>query len=425
MRGTAFLVSVFIACFACSSARARVMDSDVYSVAVLGLRSPEGDDDVARSMTDALRSVAKSVPQWNVLERPVSMSQMMLVNGCDEVDTTCLAAIARGLNVDRLVYGSVKSAGSPSRPNFDVTLNLFDRATNAIKATESQFIENTETKKLSKQAQSLIARLTAPDAGRLVLNTNVLNAEVLLDGQPVGQTSDQKLVLDSVPSGEHTLEVSAVDHKRYSSAVSVRKGEETTLIVTLERASAADVAAESEVPPEALVSNSSSSTDGKPRGGSLSWLGYTLLGVGAASAIAWGVSMYIVEHNYNQDDTYQRYRDAYANQTVDACDEALDGNPPAGGNGNGDFSLSKFQGMCRAGRTWQTLQWVFLGTAVAAVGAGSVVLLTQGGKNDARPSRERAALGLSRERNVRPSPRFMLTPQVSQRELGMQATLRF
>ena len=45
------------------------------SVVVLGLRSVEGDDDLANTITEELRVAAKSVTGWAVLERSVFVGQ--------------------------------------------------------------------------------------------------------------------------------------------------------------------------------------------------------------------------------------------------------------------------------------------------------------------------------------------------------------
>ena len=144
---------------------------------------------------------------------------------------------------------------------------------------------------------------------------------------------------------------------------------------------------------------------------SLAWLGYTLIGVGAASAIAWGTSLYMIEFQYNRDEQYKKYRDFYGNRTLDACDAAL-GNDDAGGKLDAAM-LSDFQSRCRTGRTFQTLQWVFLSAAVVSSGIGAFVLISESGKSDRGQARRPKA------------PRFALDPLIDRRTVALQATLRF
>jgi hypothetical protein len=118
--------------------------------------------------------------------------------------------------------------------------------------------------------------------------------------------------------------------------------------------------------------------------------------------------MYMIEHNYNQNATYQHYRDSYGNQVTDACDAAASGN--TGGLTNGEYA--DFKSQCSTAHTLEVLQWVFLGVAVASAGAGTFVLLNESG------SAERAQARLK-------ARRFAFEPLVDRRSLALQATLRF
>jgi hypothetical protein len=60
------------------------------------------------------------------------------------------------------------------------------------------------------------------------------------------------------------------------------------------------------------------------------------------------------------------------------------------------------------------LQWVFLGAAVVAAGAGVYVLVGESGKSDNNTARVR-----------QPAPRLTLAPWFDRRSLAVEATLRF
>ena len=77
---------------------------------------------------------------------------------------------------------------------------------------------------------------------------------------------------------------------------------------------------------------------------------------------------------------------------------------------NDPAKFQEVQGLCDAADTWELLQYVFLGTAVAAGGTGVVLLLTSGS-------------GHSHSANE--APRFALTPQLSPDRAHFTATLRF
>jgi hypothetical protein len=102
------------------------------------------------------------------------------------------------------------------------------------------------------------------------------------------------------------------------------------------------------------------------------------------------------------------YRNSYGTEVTDACDAAASGN--MGGLTGSQYQ--DFKNQCSTAHTLQVLQWVFLGVAVASVGAGTIVLLNEGG------SSERA--------QVRVKPRQLaLEPSVGKRSMSLQATLHF
>lgn len=385
--------------------------ADDNAVVVLGLRSLEGDDEFANSMTEALRDAARAVQGWRVLDRAVSMAQMTLAHNCDDINVGCLSEISRGLQADRVVFGTVRRTAGRSKFDYEITASLFNNTTHSTVGTETQTVSRGDSKHarmLASQAQFIMTHLAASDAssGRLTVEVNVLSAEVRMDGQLVGQTQDGKLNMEALAPGEHTLEVTAPGHDAHKELVHVSGGDQSTVVVTLTRAQQ----------PSDLIATSPDSVPRElppvPERSSLAWLGYTLIGVGAASAIAWGASMYMIEFQYNRDLTYQNYKERYQfiAQNADACDLALRGDDANGKLMPGE--LSDFQSRCRSGRTFQTLQWVFLGAAVVTSGLGAYVLISELGHGDAEQASRRA-------------PRFTLDPRVDRRSVALQATLRF
>jgi hypothetical protein len=375
------------------------------SVVVLGLRSLEGDDDFANSMTEVLRAAAKSISDWRLIERSVSMAQMTLAHSCDDVDAACLNEIAKGLESERVIFGTIRRTAARGKFDYEITVSIFNATTHTIVDTQTDVVPKAEAKQkkpLAARAQTLVGRLAAADvnAGRLLISVNVSSAEVNVDGKWVGRTQDGKLALDNIDPGEHTLEVSAGGHQLHTQRLSISASEQSSVDINLQPFEEAQV----EAPPEAVAALG---TGDEPGSGSLRWLGYTLIGVGAASAIAWGGSMYAIEFGYNQDQRYQRYRDSYGNRTLDSCDEAESGSP---GMLN-PSELAEFKGQCRTARTLQVLQWVFLGAAVVAGGAGTYVLVNEGSNDRAQARAQR--------------PRFAFTPLIDKRSLALQATLRF
>jgi TolB-like protein len=401
-----FLAGLLLAVVCIAGSAGRV-SAEQASVVVLGLRSLEGDDDFSNAMTEGLRGAAKNVSDWRLIERSVSMAQMTLAHSCDDVDAACLNEIAKGLEAERVIFGTIRRTAARGKFDYEITVSIFNATTHTIVDTQTDVIpkpEGKQKKTLAARGQTLIGRLAAADvnAGRLLISVNVSTAEVNVDGKWVGRTQDGKLALDNIDPGEHTLEVSAGGHQLHTQRLSVSASEQSSVDINLQPFTETPL----EAAPEAVAAVEPADEAGA---GSLRWLGYSLIGVGAASAIAWGASMYVIEFNYNRDASYRHFRDTYgSNQTLDACDAALGGAP----GGLNPTELGQFQGQCRTARTFQVLQWVFLGAAVVTGGAGTYVLLNESSNERAQAARAQR-------------PRLAFTPVIDRRSLALQATLRF
>jgi hypothetical protein len=386
------------------------------SAIVLGLRSIEGDDDVANSITAQLRSAARGVAGWDVIDRSVTMTQMSLAHSCDDVDAACLSEIASGLGVTRVLFGTLRRTSARSEFDYQVSLSIFDADTGSIGNTETMTFSRAKTEDpawVAQRCELLVQRLAASESGggggSLSIQIDVPTAEVRLDGQLVGQTQDRLLVIDNVEPGEHTLEIAAVGYGTYSKRVNVSATSQTSIIAALGRAGERDENDQLTAQPSSAFAASDESDEPREERSSLRWLGYTLLGVSAASLVGMGASWLVID-NINGDATYRKYRDATdMNPAVtDVCDEADSGKPytltPS--------EFSDVRDMCARGATFEVLQWVFLGTAVASGGVGAFILLDEAHRDQS----EAAAKG---KRSL------ALQPKVSPSSFSMEATLRF
>lgn len=411
MRRCAGVVVLLVAM--CTSLGSTASAEDV-NVTVLGLRSVEGDDDFSNTMTEALRAAAQKVSGWRLMDRSVSMAQMSLAHGCEDVDAACLADIATGLQADRLLFGTVRRVGVRGKFDFELSVSIFNAATRSIGATETTIVPRSEgkvKKALGTRAEPVVAKLAAADVGTgsVAIELNVASAEVRLDGTIAGQTQDRRLVLEGIQEGEHSLEISALGHLAYSQQIRVGAQERTDVRVSLEPV------------PEAVFAPSmvAGSTDEpeEERSGSIAWLGYTLVGVGVASFAGWGVSMYMV-NDTNNNETFVAYKRAFQQPQDDVCALAENNN-----TSNGRVTseqLSEVKEQCSTGQTFNVLQWVFLGAGIVSSSVGVYILATDdGGEPD-----QATALGTRRPARAR-GPSLTIQPQVGRQTLAVQTTLRF
>lgn len=425
MPGRSYVSASFVLLFALLVGAQAAAQSEVV---VLGVRSVEGDDDVAHDLTTALREAAEEVSEWNVSPTAVSMAQMALAHGCEEVDVACLADIAKGLSADLVVYGTLRRNSAREDYDFAFNLSLFNAQSGAIQSSVDDTIMRRDTTKgaLAPRAKRMITRLSGAEVpadetdaslGTLVVRANVDSADVLINDQPVGTLQGGILQYDGLQEGMYRVEVRAHGYAPFVKTVRVKAGERF------------DVEAEMQV--GASERDPSLDWEDEPRkkegGHGLRWLGWTLVGVGAASAVGTVLSWtQIVRINnddrlerfsavvakYNQDEL-ARARNEGEEPTLydDFCEPAKQGLPFDGEFMDNDAKFQEVQGLCNDADTWEALQYVFLGTAVVAGGAGIVLLLTAGdGGEESAASEPR---------------RFALTPQLNPDRAGLTATFRF
>jgi len=394
---------------------------------VLGVRSVEGDDDVAHDLTTALREGAQEISAWQVSTTAVSMAQMALAHGCEEVDVACLADIAKGLSADLVVYGTLRRNSAREDFDFAFNLSLFNAQSGAIQNSLDDTIVRRDTTKgaLGPRAKRLITRLageeppvaeTDASLGTLVVRSNVDNADVLINDQPVGTLQGGTLQYDGLQEGMYRVELRAHGYAPFVKTVRIKAGERFDVEASMQvGASGRDPSLDWEETPRE-----------KEGGHGLRWLGWTLVGVGAVSAAGLVVSWTQIIRIDN-DDRLERYsgdvaewnRYELAEARVerrepalfdDFCEAASQGFPFDGEFRENPSKFNDVKSLCSAADTWEVLQYVFLGTAVAAGGTGIVLLLTAGDGG---------------ERATNEPPRFALTPQFSPEGGGFQATLRF
>lgn len=285
------------------------------SVIVLGIRSMEGDDEFALSLTGALRHGASQVPGWTVSDREVSLAQMALAHGCDDPDVACMQQIAQTLGTDRVLYGTVRRTAAGSDFDFNITLYMFNAGNGQIEGVVTDTIpqEQRDIDQFRGRVSGYIARLRGTEqGGRLRIAGNVPGAEVLVDDAQAGITDSEGVFEADVESGRRRVEVRAEGYTTFRGSVTVAPGSVAELEVTLVEGSGF----------EGEVS----------AGGGVNWLGVGLIGAGVVAAawtvIAWftidsagGSGIDLIEDNAQ----LQAYRENVP-AGRDACAEARDGN---------------------------------------------------------------------------------------------------
>lgn len=134
-------------------------------VIVLGIRSVEGDDSAAQTVSRTLRALAANRAGWVESDRDVTLAQMMLAHGCyDVVDRTCASQIGASFQPDHrgiLVFGQMRRQGA-GLDQVRIELVLFDialdRATHRA-AFDERLSELIVGGRLDDRAQAWLERL--------------------------------------------------------------------------------------------------------------------------------------------------------------------------------------------------------------------------------------------------------------------------
>ncbi len=373
---------------------------------VLGVRSIEGDDDFALSLTGALRHAASQVRGWRVSDREVSLAQMSLAHGCDEPDAACMQQIAETLGMQRVIYGTVRRTSAGDNYDYAITLYMFNAESGQIEGSLTDTVPRvrSEIDFLRERVDGYITRLSGgEEGGTLRVVGNVPGAEIFVDGERVGAADAEGGFVTEVAAGRRRVEVRSEGYSSFRGSVTVAPGSEAEIEVTLTEGGGGG-------------GGGGTTPD---EGGSFNWAGWGLVGVGALAA---GATIYSwlrlaslnngndIDRNQcdsiRMDDptSFAAFRCAVPapeepngyDDVCDAVDKGEYGHSPA-------FDTAR--DVCGEANALEVLQYVFLGVALAAGGAGAFLLATDSGEEE-------------------PST-LSLTPSVSPEGGRLDATLRF
>jgi hypothetical protein len=399
------LVLVLVALSA-GAAPARAQGS---AVTVLGVRSLDGEDQLERRVSQALRNSARSIDSFKVSEREMSLAQMSLAHGCEDVDAHCLSEIASTLSADRLLYGNLVHSGDKVR----ITLFNFNAANGQIESSAersvlaSQLVEPA----LGQIMTALVQRLAGKGGnglGTLRVTGNRPGAKVAVDGKPAGELdASGELVISQVGEGAHAVSVATSDGRdRRELSVEVRADTTTTLRALL----TPPLPQVTEVPPEEQAGPAQAPEDDKRRLKRI--LGWTSVGVAAGFAAA-TIYSWVKMLKISKDEDLNAYSELFGKPgepggTSDACTQAENGvvaSRPMPPTTLEQVSLEKSAAkQCEQADKLEKLQYVFLGGTLVFAGVGTWLLVS---------SRKSTETSLS------------LTPSFAPQQASLRASLRF
>jgi hypothetical protein len=294
------------------------------SVAVLGVASEEGDDELAAALTSALRAELENDESVKLSNSRASLSQMTMLQDCDIVEADCRMRVGKAVNADQVLYGGLRRAGTRGH---EVEVHLFT----------------------TQDGKDAMARRALPsgESGEAHLPGHARALLAALRGEAPAQPPVAAPADDGPPPvATVTPDVEPLQHAEADTA---------------------------EPPP----SQARSSND---------WLGYTLLGVAAVSA-GLTVFSWTQIKAAETDESFVAYGNAvYVMEpsVKDVCEKA----DQAVRYGVDDQTLLGARAACDQGETFDLLQYVFLGATVVSAGFGAYFLLDDEGDDGAASSGE-------------------------------------
>jgi hypothetical protein len=348
-------------------------------IAAMGVRSLDGEDELERKLSTALRTAAGNLPGYTVSDREQSLDQMSLAYGCEEPDSRCLGEIARALSADHLVYGTVIGSAA----SHELTLYSFSASPAKL---ESTVLHGATPAQLSAPAAkdtmaALLRRLFGPQEappapakpkpthGKLRV-TGPAGATLILDGKAAGVLDTSgSLRLDLEP-GQHAVRLAGPGSSSLDDQLAlIEAGVEDTVALSVPAAASVPQSSDdSERPPP-----------DKPKRSLRKILGWTSIGIGAAFAIATVYSWVRIE-KINDDPDYLAYRASYPranlpNGVRNVCSRARAGELAATKPEQTALEKSAVD-LCDEASTLETLQYVFIGGTVLGAGVGTYLLLS-------------------------------------------------
>lgn len=201
-------------------------------LAVLGLETSDGAPaTVANTITDALRQRVSAAKGFKLVPGK-DLMEVKLIFSCPDEAPSCMAQAAKSLGAEKLIFGSVKRAAD----GYLVTLKMLDVAKARVDAWVAEQIARTQATApgVRGPVQKWFATLTgAGSSGSIRITADVVGASVLLDGLPVGVTTEDPLELGSIPTGRHEIVISKPGYEPMRKDVNVVGGDTVNISAAL------------------------------------------------------------------------------------------------------------------------------------------------------------------------------------------------
>lgn len=196
---------------------------------------------LAHSLTEGLRAAARragskydAAPNGNK-----ELGELKLVSDCLDETVECMASIGRDVGADRLMFGHLKKQGK----GYTFVVQLLNVGTKANEGkvrtyTVADDASDDDAKKIASTAFGDLTGLA--QKGSIVLQANVQNGVVYLDGNTVGAITNGTATIADLDDGTYLVAIESEGYKRFEVDVPLRGGETARVPVQLEKATGDD-----------------------------------------------------------------------------------------------------------------------------------------------------------------------------------------
>jgi TolB-like protein len=376
-------------------------------VAVLGLDASDGAPAaVANTITDALKQRVSAAKGFKLMPGK-DLMEVKLIFSCPDEAPSCMAQAAKSLGVEKLIFGSVKK----SAEGYLVTLKMLDASKGRVDAWVAEQIARNQANApgLRGPVQKWFATLSGVGTtGSIRILADVPGASVLLDGLPVGITTEEALEMGGITSGRHEIVLSKPGYEPVRKDVNVVAGEVANLKTTMDSIAAPPTFTPNDATATpAPGKETPEATDDKAAMKIATW---GTLGAGAVS-LALGVKFSLDVMGYDSDlDAFRRYDCGDGKGGRPACDSK-------GGKNIGSLTDAQLQKVAKIqddAKSPKVLQFVFYGAGAALIGTG-IYLYLQTYVSDDAPAGSQTAQ----------AKRLQVTPVVTPDGASLSARLTF
>lgn len=216
-------------------------ETDVAPTAVLGLEGIDAPLSLTDDISEQLRQRVTASRDMHLVSGK-DLVEVKLVFSCADEAASCMAQAGKSLDAQKLIYGSVKKTGE----DYALWLKMFDvrKAKIEFWLTETIPKKSADAAGVKAAAGRWFAKLTGKpfNAGTVQVSSNLFGARVLLDGTPVGVTSEQPLTIGDVSPGRHEISAEKAGHTTAKQQFLVAANATVPVMLTLQATASGAVA---------------------------------------------------------------------------------------------------------------------------------------------------------------------------------------